>query len=113
MQLPSILSLCKNKKCDAASKSHLASVFNKYQELVELSPKTFADNNYAIAKNFAPIEFVAVAVLISMYMDSRNDAMLIGDIATMRSETRKALADFRLDHVSIVDSVIPTKLTPP
>jgi len=92
--------MCKNMKCDEASKSHLATVFSKFQELVELSPQTFKDNGYKIAKNFAPIEIVAVSVLLSLYMDTRNTAMLLGDIAAMRDEVRKAVPDLRMDNIT-------------
>jgi hypothetical protein len=98
--MPSITSLCKKTSCTHGDRSFLASVFTRFAELVEMSPQTFANNNYKIARNFAPIEFVAVAVLISVYMNKRNNNMLIGDIAAMRQETRKALADFRMDNVS-------------
>jgi len=98
--MPSITSLCKKTKCTQGDRSFLASVFTRFSELVEMSPQTFANNNYKIARNFAPIEFVAVAVLISVYMNKRNNNMLIGDIAAMRQETRKALADFRMDNAS-------------
>lgn len=93
VQMPQVTSMCKNVKCDEGSKSHLASVFSKFQELVELSPQTFRDNNYKVARNFAPIEIVAVAVLLSLYMDKRNTTMLIGDIAAMRDEGRLSVSN--------------------
>jgi len=100
VQMPAVTSMCRKVNCDEASKSHLASVFSKFQELVELSPQTFKDNGYKIAKNFAPIEIVAVSVLLSLYMDSRNTAMLLGDIAAMRDEVRKAVPDLRMDNIT-------------
>jgi len=109
--MPSITSLCKKTKFTQGDRSFLASVFTRFSELVEMSPQTFANNNYKIARNFAPIEFVAVAVLISVYMNKRNNNMLIGDIAAMRQETRKALADFRMDNVSNATEIAICLLT--
>jgi len=97
----SITSFCNKAKCTQGDRSFLASVFTRFSELVETSPQTFANNNYKVAKNFAPIEFAAVAVLISVYMNKRNNHLLIGDIAAMRQESRRVLPDLRMDNVSI------------
>ena len=43
---------------------------------------------------------MAVSVLLSLYMDTRNTAMLLGDIAAMRDEVRKAVPDLRMDNIT-------------
>ncbi|KAF2689585.1 hypothetical protein K458DRAFT_129698 [Lentithecium fluviatile CBS 122367] len=84
---------------DDGIKSHLASVWNTFQDLVELDPNTFtnADRRLRGVQTFAPIEMVAVAVLISMYSESRNNRLLIGDIQALREALRENFVDLRLN----------------
>ncbi|TKA52202.1 hypothetical protein B0A49_12075 [Cryomyces minteri] len=73
---------------DDAAKSHFGRVFTTFKELAEEDPQTFKDNSYQHSKKFAPIEFVAVAVLISVSMDRRTRTMLLGDIRALRQYLR-------------------------
>jgi len=85
---------------DDATKSHLARVFTTFKELVEEDPQTFKDNGYRNVKTFAPVEMVAVAILISMYGDTRNHQLLLGDIRDMRTTLRQNLQDLRLNSTT-------------
>ncbi|KAL2354570.1 hypothetical protein BJ546DRAFT_843645, partial [Cryomyces antarcticus] len=73
---------------DDAAKSHFGRVFTTFKALAEEDPQTFKDNSYQHSKKFAPIEFVAVAVLISVSMDKRTRTMLLGDIRALRQYLR-------------------------
>lgn len=97
-----IESMChKNKNaCNEATKSHLSRVFTIFRDLAMASPNTFRNNNYKIARKFAPMELIATAVLISKYCDSRNNELLLGDIRHMRDSIRQALPDLRLDSLT-------------
>lgn len=99
---PSIKNFCEKQRslCTPESRSHLQEVFAIFDRLVYKSPRTFGNNNYRVAKAFSPSELIAVAVLISQYMDTRNDDMLIGDIDHMRASLRAALPDLRLDSTT-------------
>ena len=79
------------------TKSHLRSVFMRYNELQEEDPSTFSGNNYTHVKTFSPIEFVAVAVLISQHGD-RPNGMLRGDIKTIREYLRRRHIDLRMNE---------------
>lgn len=100
--MPSIQNMCNKHQdwCGDANKAHLHAVFSKFEKLAEMSPKTFQNNNYKVARNFAPVELVAVAVLISEYYDTRNDEMLLGDIEAMRLTIREHLPDLRMDNTT-------------
>lgn len=102
IQMPSVISMVNKRQelCSATNKAHLEEVFTKFSGLVTMNQKTFENNNYKVARNFSPIELVAVAVLISIYMDTRNDTMLLGDIETMRETIREHLPDLRMDNVT-------------
>lgn len=84
---------------DDGVKSHLARVWNTFQHLLDLDPNTFtnADRRLRGVQTFAPIEMVAVTVLISMYSDSRNNRLLIGDIQALRDALREYFSDLRLN----------------
>lgn len=102
IQMPAVTALVNKhpELCGAANKKHLEDVFSKFAELVSISRKTFENNNYKVARNFAPVEMVAVAVLISLYMGTRNNTMLLGDIETMREVVREHLPDLRMDNTT-------------
>ncbi|PSN63547.1 hypothetical protein BS50DRAFT_623296 [Corynespora cassiicola Philippines] len=82
---------------DDGIKSHLSSVFSTFDELVEEHPDTFSntDNWLKHVATFAPIEMVAVSVLISMHADTRDNTALIGDIRALRIELRKRFTELK------------------
>ena len=86
------------KALDDATKSHLASVFTTFKELVEEDLQTFKNNGYRTVKTFAPVELIAVAVLISMYGDLRNNALLLGDVRAMRLTLRQTRHDLQMNQ---------------
>ncbi|OCK86843.1 uncharacterized protein K441DRAFT_452717, partial [Cenococcum geophilum 1.58] len=86
------------KALDDATKSHLASVFTTFKELVGEDLQTFKNNGYRTVKTFAPVELIAVAVLISMYGDSRNNALLLGDVRAMRLTLRQTRHDLQMNQ---------------
>ena len=81
---------------DAPTKSHLNFVFTMFNKLVEDSPLTFQDNGYRRVKTFAPIELVAVSVLISQYGDKRPMGLLKGDILALRDQLRHKQVDLKM-----------------
>jgi hypothetical protein len=93
--LPKLLS---NKGAvDDGLKSHLASVWNTFKDLIEEDPNTFSNANKYLrgVQTFAPVEMVAVTVLVSMYSDTRNKGLLLGDIQALREAIREEFADIR------------------
>jgi hypothetical protein len=84
---------------DDGLKSHLASVWNTFKDLIEKDPDTFTNDDKYLqgVQTFAPVEMVAVAVLISIYSGTRNHKLLIGDIKAMREAIREAFADIRMN----------------
>ena len=84
---------------DDGIKSHLASVWNTFQDLIELDPNTFTNTNKQLrgVQTFAPVEMVAVTILISTYSESRNNRLLIGDIQALREALRENFVDLRLN----------------
>lgn len=64
----------------------MAAVFRKMDHLMELDPETFQNTGrtFGSALSFLAVEFVTAAVLLSQYMDSRSDDMLLGDIRGLR-----------------------------
>ncbi|KAF1929373.1 uncharacterized protein M421DRAFT_419906 [Didymella exigua CBS 183.55] len=95
--LPKLLS---NKGAvDDALKSHLASVWNTFKDLIEADPDTFTNANKYLrgVQTFAPVEMVAVSVLISMHSETRNNRLLLGDIQAMRTAVRENFVDLRLN----------------
>ena len=86
------------KALDDATKSHLASVFTTFKELVEEDLQTFKNNGYRTVKTFAPVELIAVAILISMYGDSRNNTLLLGDVRAMRLTLRQTRHDLQMNQ---------------
>jgi hypothetical protein len=84
---------------DDALKSHLASVWNTFQDLINLEPNVFtnAEKTLTGVQTFAPIEMVAVAVLISKYSEARNKKILLEDIKALRNELRDNFIDIRMN----------------
>lgn len=78
------------------TKSHLREVFTLFNELVEDDATTFGNRGYTRVKTFAPIELVAVAVLLSQHK-KRPKGMLKGDIATLRDHLRSKHEDLRMN----------------
>ncbi|OCK78145.1 hypothetical protein K432DRAFT_332601 [Lepidopterella palustris CBS 459.81] len=83
---------------DESTKSHLARVFTTFKELIEEDPQTFKDNQYTVVKSFSPVEFLVVAVMISMYGDTRNNTLLLGDIRALRTALRQNIKDLRMNQ---------------
>ena len=83
--------LANHNALDDATKSHFLSVFNTFDALVKKDPGVFIPGQRSIKgpKTFSPVEFLAVASLISMYGDTRNHDLLLGDIWEMRLFIRK------------------------
>jgi hypothetical protein len=94
----SLPKLLKNKDAvDDGIKSHLASVFTTFRDLVEQDPNTFTNGDKRLrgVQTFAPIELIAVACLISQYSDTRNNKLLLGDILALRENLREHFVDLR------------------
>jgi hypothetical protein len=88
----------KNKDAvDDGIKSHLASIFTTFRDLVEQEPDTFTNGDKRLGgvQTFAPIELIAVACLISQYSDTRNHKLLLGDILALRENLREHFVDLR------------------
>jgi hypothetical protein len=95
--LPKLLS---NKAAvDDSIKSHLANVWTTFAELIETDVDTFTNANKYLGgvQTFAPIEMVAVVVIISMYAESRNNRLLLGDIKALRTALRENFVDLRMN----------------
>ncbi|KAF2465892.1 uncharacterized protein BDR25DRAFT_318039 [Lindgomyces ingoldianus] len=95
--LPKLLS--NHAAMDDQIRSHLANTFATFKELVQESPETFTNVERKLkgVQTFAPIELVAVAVLISMYSHKRNNKLLLGDIRTLRNRLRDNFVDIRMN----------------
>ncbi|KAF1991665.1 hypothetical protein K402DRAFT_416941 [Aulographum hederae CBS 113979] len=83
------------ERLDEELKAHLKAVFRAYQQLVAYQPDIFKSKTFSKVKSFAPVEFVAVAVLISQYHDMHDYAALAKDIRAMREELRLKFTDLR------------------
>lgn len=95
--LPALL---RNKAAvDDDLKSHFSGVWNKLQNLIEFDPDTFtnADRRLQGVQTFAPIEMVAVTVLISVHSKNRNNRLLLGDIRALRDALRENLGELRMN----------------
>ncbi|KAF2202134.1 hypothetical protein GQ43DRAFT_480149 [Delitschia confertaspora ATCC 74209] len=96
----SLPKLLQNKEAlDDKTRSHLSSVFNTFETLVKRDPSVFilGDRPIKGPKTFSPVEFVATAVLISMYSESRNNNLLLGDIWELRVFLRQRHKDLRMN----------------
>jgi hypothetical protein len=95
--LPKLLS---NKGAvDDGLKSHLANVWNTFKHLIEQDINIFTNVDKYLhgVQTFAPVEMVAVTVLISLYSGKRNRKLLLGDIKAMRETIRENFADIRMN----------------
>jgi hypothetical protein len=95
--LPKLLS---NKAAvDDSIKSHLANVWTTFAELIETDEDAFTNANKYLGgvQTFAPIEMVAVVVIISMYAEFRNNRLLLGDIKALRIALRENFVDLRMN----------------
>ena len=81
-------------------RSHLAKVFTTFKELASQDLQTFKDNGYKRAKNFAAIEMVAVAVLISRYGEAMAPEELLKLIRAMRHTARQQALDLFTNKVT-------------
>jgi hypothetical protein len=94
--------LLKNKNAvDDSLKSHLASIWHTFQDLIALDPAIFTNENKYLrgVQTFAPVEMVAITVLISMYSETRNNRLLLGDISALRVALRENFVDLRLNSI--------------
>jgi hypothetical protein len=102
-------------------KAKMMEVFNKYQELVDLSTVTDARSKHGFTvipnsafdpapdylmepgvghvKTFSPLELLATAILILVHHKSRTNQMLLGDIKEMRHFLRENEKDLRVNNV--------------
>jgi hypothetical protein len=98
--LPKLLS--NTSVVDDAIKSHLASVWTTFKELIERDSDIFtnADKHLSGVQTFAPVEMVAVTVLISMYSETSHNELLIRDIKALREALREHFKDLRL-HTTV------------
>lgn len=83
-----------------ANRSHLAKVFTIFKDLASQDIQTFKDNGYKRAKNFASIEMIAVAVLISRYGEAMAPEELLKLIRTMRRTARQQALDLFTNKVT-------------
>ncbi|KAF2017450.1 hypothetical protein BU24DRAFT_490615 [Aaosphaeria arxii CBS 175.79] len=85
---------------DDRLKSHLANVFNTFKELIKNDPDVFTNIGRKLkgVQTFAPIELVAVTVLISMYSETRSNGLLLGDIRYLRNQLRENFVDLRMNR---------------
>lgn len=90
--------LCSNSQSlDTMTKSHLRSVFETFQELVDVDRTIFENNGYTRTKTFSPIELVGVCCLLSQKME-RPIGWLRGDILAMRAQLREIHSDLRVNR---------------
>lgn len=95
--IPSLERFSRNQdSLNTKTKSHLREVFELFNELVDADVTTFGNRGYTRVKTFAPIELVAVAVLLSQHK-KRPTGMLQGDIATLRDHLRSKHEDLRMN----------------
>lgn len=95
--IPSLERFSRNQdSLNTKTKSHLREVFELFNELVDADAATFGNRGYTRVKTFAPIELVAVAVLLSQHK-KRPTGMLQGDIATLRDHLRSRHEDLRMN----------------
>ena len=79
---------------DDTFKKTASNVFNLFNEVHKAYPNIFENNNYKHSANFAPIEFVGVALLIHRHQD-RSVGLLAGDIKQMREVLRNERQELR------------------
>jgi hypothetical protein len=92
--------LCSNpQSLDTLTKSHLRSVFETFQDLVDMDRTIFENNGYTRTKTFSPIELVGVCCLLSQKTE-RPIGLLRGDILAMRAYLREIYSDLRINKQS-------------
>jgi hypothetical protein len=95
--LPKLLS--NEGAVDDRIKSRLASTWSTFKGLIDEDEAVFTNANKYLrgVQTFAPIEMVAVVVLILMYSETRNKVLLLGDIRAMREAIRESFVDIRMN----------------
>ena len=90
--------LCSNpQSLDKVTKSHLRSVFETFQSLIDMDRSIFENNSYTRIKTFSPIELIGVCCLLSQKIE-RPIGMLRGDILAMRAQLREQYSDLRVNR---------------
>lgn len=81
------------------AKSHLASVWNIMKDMVEEEPDIFNNATKWLSgvQTFAPVEMVAITVLISMHFETRDIQTLLDDVKALRMVLRERYQDLRLN----------------
>ena len=87
-------SLCSKPGVTTSEFLFLTAVFNKFQKLVISDVATFQNQGFKLAKNFAPIEQVAVCCYIAVHQ-ARSISEMLQDIKDMRLQLRQKHADLR------------------
>ncbi|KAL5418227.1 hypothetical protein PMIN03_001206 [Paraphaeosphaeria minitans] len=77
-------------------KSHLAIVWKTLKGLIELDPNTFTNAGKWLkgVQTFAPVEMIAVTVLISVHIETRNNKLL-EHIRSLRENLRENFSDLK------------------
>ncbi|KAI9786415.1 MAG: hypothetical protein M1839_006875 [Geoglossum umbratile] len=75
-------------KCTIEAINLMAWIFRLWNKVRVLDPAVFENNGYNSAKKFAPLEFLAVGVLLFKHGSNRELQMLKGDIAGLRLHLR-------------------------
>ena len=71
-------------------------VFSIFDSLLHQRPEVFTNElEVESMRRFAPVEFIAVVVLIDMYQRTRNNACLAEDILELRQVIRKRVDDLK------------------
>ncbi|SMQ52994.1 unnamed protein product [Zymoseptoria tritici ST99CH_3D7] len=74
--------------CNPEQEARLKKVFDRFDELICLHPRTFANDGLDTTIALAPVEFIAAAYLVSRYSDRSNAAMEKA-IRAMRRKVRQ------------------------
>lgn len=70
-------------------------VFQAMDKLRLQYPETFQNNAYKAVRTFSPIEFIGIAVILWLYLDSRSLKLLSKDILYVRRELRNVYKDLK------------------
>ena len=81
------------KALTPSRRCHLVKVFTTFKELIAQDISVFQDNGYKRSKGFAPVELVAVAVLISKCGENMSNDQLLRTIRDMRGHVRRKCHD--------------------
>src|SRR5579862_9131054 len=89
---PALKKFVKNDaaKCTTDAINLMTWIFRLWNKVRLHDPKVFQNNNYKTSKNFSPLEFLAVGVLLFKYGAGRTLTMLAGDILNLRDNLRIA-----------------------